>query len=125
MRTILWCLRHPALLCWWMTPTDRFFLPDGHDERAVQIERSLRAPTHGSERLDSFAFPTEMFSPDIPPWVEKRHGLQCVGVRERLFRSLTKRTRDAGQSEIFGSHLSTRRSGSDMVDVKGRFLTNL
>lgn len=108
-----------------MSSEESFFLSDREYQGTVQIKCFDRRASGCCQPEQMHALPRKMFSPGIAPWIEQ-WDLRCgLWINRSLSRAFAQRTRNTSQRQVISNCQPTGSDWSDVIDMKGGFLSGL
>lgn len=108
-----------------MTASGDFLLADGKDQRPVQVQCFDRRTAGCGASEKARALPVKVVVPEVAPRIEKGDLLTARRIDGGLTRGLAKRARNAGEREVVAGVVTSSFHRHGVVDMKGRFLTEL
>jgi len=97
---------------------DKQHLPVGHSMIEVYAKGCDGGTAGGRQSDETRAVPTEMPSPFLAAWVEKRHDLLRLGVKSGDIRSFEVIAGETGKAEVIVPGGPTVASGDYVVDLE-------
>lgn len=108
-----------------MATSGAFLLTDGNHQGPVHLQGPDRRAAGGGAPKQEGALPAEVVVPQVAPRMEEGGLLTTLRVDGSLTGGLAKRARNTGEGEIVAGVGTASGHRHDVVDMKGRFLTQL
>jgi hypothetical protein len=108
-----------------MTTSGDFLLADGDDQGPIHLQGLKRRAAGCGAPEQARALPAEVVVPQVAPRMQEGDVLSTHRVDGGLTCSLAQRARNTSEGEIVAGVLTASYHRHDVVDMKGRFLTQL